>query len=241
MFVFNKKLKKKILVKKEIIKLENLKQKVNLFSNHIICKSSNTIKAYSRICDHAGGKLISKDGEHICHQHNWKFDPVSGKYSNGIKKKEEDFKIINNRLIIKTEESFPIITKSKKKSLIKIRFFNHAFLKVETENFKFATDPWAVGPAFNNGWWLKKKTKIDWIDELNSCDFIYISHNHPDHLHKITLDHVRKNMLFLVPNYFSRCTEIYLQSLNFQNIFKADFLNEYKFNNTNLNFANISR
>ena len=63
---------------------------------------------------------------------------------------------------------------------MKIRFFNHAFLQIETKDFKFATDPWAIGPAFNTGWWLKFKTKKDWIEELNSCNFIYISHG-PDH------------------------------------------------------------
>ena len=46
-------------------------------------------------------------------------------------------------------------------------------LIIETENFKFATDPWALGPAFNTGWWLKHKTIINWKDELNTCDFIY--------------------------------------------------------------------
>ena len=93
--------------------------------------------------------------------------------------------------------------------------------------------PWAIGPAFNNGWWLKNKTKKDWIEQLNNCDFIYISHNHPDHLHKITLSKVRKDMLFLVPNFISDSTGIYLEHLGFKNIFRANFLNEYSFKDKN--------
>ena len=72
------------------------------------------------------------------------------------------------------------------KNKIKVRFINHAFIIFEYGNFSFATDPWAIGPAFANGWWLKK-TKNDWLERINDCDFVYISHNHPDHLHPLTL------------------------------------------------------
>ena len=41
-------------------------------------------------------------------------------------------------------------------------------------------------------------------------------------------------MLFLVPNFITKSTEIYLRSLGFNNIFVADFLNEYNFKETNL-------
>ena len=238
MFNFNKKINNKIsLKKKETIEIKNLKSEVNLFNNYIIYKSSNILKVYDRNCNHAGGRIISKNNEHKCPLHNWKFDPKTGKYFNGIEKKECSYIIKNKKIIIKEKDLIPTITKSKKNSLIKIRFFNHAFLKVETENFKFATDPWAIGPAFNNGWFLKKKTKNDWIDELNSCDFIYISHNHPDHLHPLTLNEVRKDMLFLVPNFITKSAEIYLRSLGFNNIFMADFLKEYNFKKTNLNLS----
>ena len=46
--------------------------------------------------------------------------------------------------------------------------------------------------------WLvaQKKTKNDWLERINDCDFVYISHNHPDHLHPLTL----KN--YLIKNKF---------------------------------------
>ena len=69
---------------------------------------------------------------------------------------------------------------------------------VENKNFKFATDPWALGPAFGTGWWLTNNTQKNWINELNSCNFIYLSHNHPDHMHALTLSFIRKDMCFLI-------------------------------------------
>ena len=159
-FSFNKIIENKISTKKkEIIDISNLKNGVNLYNNYIIYKNEILIRVYDRICNHAGGKIISKNNEHRCPLHNWKFNPENGTYFNGIKKKECSYKIKNRKIFIEENELIPSITKSKKKSLIKIRFFNHAFLEVETENLKFATDPWAIGSAFNNGWFLKKKNK----------------------------------------------------------------------------------
>ena len=75
---------------KNIIKinLEDIKEDINYIDDHILYRSKNNIKIYDRICDHAGGKIISKNGESICPIHNWKFEPSSGQYTNGVKKKE---------------------------------------------------------------------------------------------------------------------------------------------------------
>ena len=75
--------------KKEIeISLNDFKEGVNFYDNFLIYKNNNDIKIYDRKCDHAGGKIISKDGDSICPIHMWKFNPSKGTYDNGIKKKE---------------------------------------------------------------------------------------------------------------------------------------------------------
>ena len=234
MFNLKNKLNNTIKNSYQTINIDSLHNGTNLFADYMIYKNSEKIKIYDRKCNHAGGKIISKNDLHKCPQHNWTFNPETGKYGNGVTKKETEYKIDKNNLIVIKEAIVPNITKSEKDSLVKIRFLNHAFLQVKTDLFKFSTDPWAIGPAFNTGWWLRFKTKKDWVEELNSCDFIYISHNHPDHLHKITLSKVRKDMLFLVPNFISDSTGIYLEHLGFKNIFRANFLNEYSFKDTNL-------
>ena len=48
---------------------------------------------------------------------------------------------------------------------------------------------------------VKNKTEINWLKELNLCDFIYISHNHPDHLNLHTLRKVDKNKVFIIPKF----------------------------------------
>ena len=64
----------------------------NFFENFIIFKDENDLKIYDRTCDHAGGKIISKNGKLICPIHMWKFNPSTGQYDNGVKK-ELDYSI----------------------------------------------------------------------------------------------------------------------------------------------------
>ena len=114
------------------------------------------------------------------------------------------------------------------------KYFNHAFLKFSTKNISFCTDPWAIGPAFYNGWWLKKETDADWIKELNKSDFIFISHNHPDHLHQLTLSKLNKNKTILIPKFTSNSTYLFLKEEGFKNIIKLEFEKQYSFKSSNL-------
>lgn len=231
--------KLKYLDKNEKIKisLNDLKDGINFFDNFLIYRSNNSLKIYSRKCDHAGGKIISKDGSAICPIHMWKFNPSKGSYDNGVKKKEIKHFINKNFVEFTNTLSTPEIQKIKKKFDTKIRFLNHAFLKIYGENFSFSTDPWAIGPAFNTGWWLKNSTKIDWVDQLNSSNFIYISHNHPDHLHPLTLSKIKKNIPIVVPNFKTKSTEMFIKDLGFDNIQVLDFNYQYNLENTNLNIS----
>jgi len=224
-------------VKEVKINLNELKPGTNFFENFIIYQDDNDIKIYNRKCDHNGGKIISKDGKAICPMHMWKFNPSTGYYDNGFKKKEVKYLIDKNFLIINDYSYIPKIDKVKKKLNTEVRFFNHAFLKISGNDFSFATDPWAIGPAFNTGWWLKYSTKNDWIDHLNNSNFIYISHNHPDHLHSLTLSKINKNIPIVVPNFFTKSAEMYIKTLGFKNIEVLDFDFQYNLKGTNLNIS----
>ena len=123
------------------------------------------------------------------------------------------------------------------KKEMSIRFFNHAFLNITGNNFSFCTDPWAIGPAFNTGWWLKHKTKDDWEKTLNNSNFIYISHNHPDHLHPLTLSKVNKKTPIIVPKFLDDSAGKFVEDLGFEKIYRLDFDTKYNLEGTNLVIA----
>ena len=217
------------------IELSNIKEGINYTDEFIINRTKDDIKVYNRICDHAGGKIISRKGESVCPIHNWKFNPITGHYSNGVKKKETSYIKSKKNIEIIASKFKPIIQQySQKKNKTTIRFFNHAFLKVTGDNFSFSTDPWAIGPAFNTGWWLKHTTKKDWVESLNNSNFIYISHNHPDHLHPLTLSKINKDLPIIVPNFITDSTGKYIEELGFKNVFRLDFDTQYNLEGTEL-------
>ena len=226
-------------VKSEIIKIElaSLIEGVNFTEEFIIFKKKKELLIYDRICDHNSGRLISKDGKTFCPMHNWEFMPETGIYKNGLVKKKKEYEIVNNKILVSNKNFQPEIKFVDKNINVKVRYINHAFLIIESDNFKFATDPWALGPAFNTGWWLKHKTIANWKDELNSCDFIYISHNHPDHCHELTLSYVDKKIPLVIPNFITNSTGLLLQDLGFNNIHNLNFENQYQLKNTELIFT----
>lgn len=220
------------------INISNLNEGINNLDNYIILKKNRKIIVYNRICDHAGGKIITKDEKFYCPIHNWQFNPKTGKYNNGYKKEPIKYYLKENYLIINDLISKPNIgRKSSKHNKTNIRFFNHAFLKISGHNFSFCIDPWAIGPAFHTGWWLKNKTKDDWVEEVNKSDFIYISHNHPDHLHGLTLSKVSKEIPIVVPNFTTDSAGKFCEQLGFKNVIRFDFQDVINFKNSNLLFS----
>ena len=233
------KFQNKIYKEKFSIRVDDLTKKINFFDKFIIVKDKDNFKIFDRTCDHAGGRLISKNDKVYCPIHLWEFKPAEGIYTNKIKKKQIDYKIKNKKINFSISHYVPQILRKleNNKNIVKVRFINHAFLIFEGPDFKFATDPWAIGPAFANGWWLKNKSNVDWLNELNNCDFIYISHNHPDHLNYSTLKLCNKSIPVITPNYLNNSTSKLLKDYGFQNIIQFEFNENIKFKQTNLIFS----
>jgi hypothetical protein len=64
----------------------------------------------------------------------------------------------------------------------KIRFINHASITIECSHTVILCDPWYEGDAFNGGWNLLFENKPSDIEKLlENVNYIWISHEHPDH------------------------------------------------------------
>ena len=65
---------RKILDQPTIINKKNLGNKSLICtSNYIIFKNKKNYQIFDRKCDHAGGKIISKNLKNICPMHGWEF------------------------------------------------------------------------------------------------------------------------------------------------------------------------
>ena len=210
------------------IDIDNLKDGVNSYGNFFIKKVKNDIiYVIDKTCDHAGGRLIKKKNKAVCFLHGWELDLESLKYNNShVGKKSIPFILENNTLSFDTNDGFNLINpfvKDVNPDSIKVSWINHATILIKSGNYSIITDPWLFGPAFVSGWWLEQPSNNSSIDDLKNADCIFVSHNHPDHLHPETLSIVQKDKLILTPNFISKSSEKYLKKLGFTNLKTMDF------------------
>ena len=69
---------------------------------------------------------------------------------------------------------------------MKIHFIGHACVVVECSGTSILMDPWLSGKIFNNSWTLRPEPVFD-NSLLDRIDYLWISHEHPDHCHFPTL------------------------------------------------------
>ena len=63
-----------------------------------------------------------------------------------------------------------------------IEFVNHASVLLRYNQTAILSDPWYYNSVFNKGWRLIYDNDKDYIKEiLSRTNYIYISHEHPDH------------------------------------------------------------
>ena len=80
---------------------------------------------------------------------------------------------------------------------LKITWVNHAGYVISYDNINVLVDPWISGTSFNNGWNLL--TKSFFPNNLNEkIDYLWISHEHPDHFSTNTLKILNKKKVKVI-------------------------------------------
>lgn len=94
---------------------------------------------------------------------------------------------------------------------MEIRLISHASVII-TSDVSIWTDPWLFGKAFNDSWSLFPLAVFD-ESLYETVDFIFISHEHPDHFHIPTLRSL--------PESFKKRITVLYQQNNSDKMFKA--------------------
>jgi UDP-MurNAc hydroxylase len=102
---------------------------------------------------------------------------------------------------------------------MKIRFVSHASFSVESGGITLLSDPWLFGKAFNQGWaLLSPAATVPW----ETIDYVWISHQHPDHLHFPTLKSLppqeKSRLIMLYQKHASPRIPKVLRGLGYSNV-----------------------
>ena len=100
----------------------------------------------------------------------------------------------------------------------------HAGILVETRQANIVCDPWFI-PAFHGSWFVfprNDRLSTDLMDKISNPDFLYISHQHADHLDEPWLrENMNKNVRVLLPDYPTKELQRQLSGLGFQNFIQT--------------------
>jgi CMP-N-acetylneuraminate monooxygenase len=119
---------------------------------------------------------------------------------------------------------------------LEIIHLGHAGLYISYEDFSLVIDPWLIGPAFMGGWWLNREPKKQYLELIQKAQIIFISHNHPDHLHPETLSYLDKNKTIITPAFKSSSSAKMLKSIGFSPK-SLDYKDIYQFKNKEIYFS----
>jgi len=102
-----------------------------------------------------------------------------------------------------------------------VTFLNHSCISVSSGATTILCDPWFTGPAFDNGWRLLAEESHD-LGALPH-DWIWISHEHPDHFSIATLKQLKGPTKFLYQATQDRKVRDYLRAKGHEVSEIADF------------------
>ena len=100
----------------------------------------------------------------------------------------------------------------------------HAGIVVETQQATIVCDPWFV-PAFFASWFVfprNDQLSPELMAKIENPDYLYISHQHGDHLDEAWLaSHIDKSTPVLLPDFATRELERQLNRLGFTNFIRT--------------------
>ena len=93
---------------------------------------------------------------------------------------------------------------------MKVTHIASAAVLVSHKNTKILTDPWLVGEEYYGSWTHYPPVDID-FSQFDDVDYIYISHIHPDHMSKETLEKINPDIPILIHNYDAKFVKMNLE------------------------------
>ena len=116
-----------------------------------------------------------------------------------------------------------------------IQFINHASVKITISGKKILCDPWYEGSIFNEGWDLISYETIDYDELLKDLDYIWISHEHPDHF---SVNFFIKNEKIIIENNITILFQTTKDKRVINFLKKKKFIIKEIINNKRINISN---
>lgn len=101
---------------------------------------------------------------------------------------------------------------------MKVHTLGHACMLLENDAGQplLASDPWLEGSCYWRSWWLLNPPREDQVAAVARAPYLYITHEHPDHLHPPSLRKLgAEGKTVLLPDFLHMKMDAYLRDMGF--------------------------
>ncbi|HER19884.1 MAG TPA: hypothetical protein ENO14_02435, partial [Chromatiales bacterium] len=110
---------------------------------------------------------------------------------------------------------------------MEVTYIGHAAMMMHSGGKTILMDPWLTDPTYHGAWFHFPQLEIG-VDQLPKIDYLYISHEHPDHFDPPTLARLDKDVEVLIANFGRKRFLERLRKLGFTNITELEFQTDYR-------------
>lgn len=121
---------------------------------------------------------------------------------------------------------------------MRVTYLGHAAILIETDGTRILMDPWLTDPTYHGTWWHYPPLQLR-VPDLPKLDYLYVSHEHPDHFDPPTLAQLDKEVHVVIANYRRKRFRDRLTRLGFRRITEVDFGRDFVCDGGGLTFRLI--
>jgi UDP-MurNAc hydroxylase len=107
-----------------------------------------------------------------------------------------------------------------------VTYLGHASILVEAGGTRILMDPWLTDPTYHGTWWHYPPLELGARD-LPRVDYLYVSHEHPDHFDPPTLAQLDKNIHVVIANYRRKRFRDRIAALGFRRITELEYESDF--------------
>jgi len=116
---------------------------------------------------------------------------------------------------------------------MKVTYIGHACIMMESGGTRILMDPWLTDPTYHGTWWHYPPLELG-VRDLPPIDYLYISHEHPDHFDPPTLRQLDKHVRVIIPAYKRKRFRERVEAIGFHNLSEVPFGEEFRCNGSGL-------
>ncbi len=107
-----------------------------------------------------------------------------------------------------------------------VTYLGHAAILVEAGGKRILMDPWLNDPSYNGTWWHFPPLEVG-VRDLPRIDYLYLSHEHPDHFDPPTLRQLDKSVHVLVAEFRNKRLRDHMTGMGFRTVTELPFEQDY--------------